>query len=90
MVDKTSCDSSIPLIFEVPLHWLAKSNDLGFSFEVSQSFENKYSFEDWFQYRASIVNINQKNKVQIFYTAVDKKNVCYIARKEQQISDFKF
>ena len=71
-------------------NWLARSKDLGFSFEVIKSFENKYKFENWFQYRASIVNINQKDKVQIFYTAVDKKNICYIARKEELISDFKF
>ena len=71
-------------------NWLARSKDLGFSFEVIKSFENKYKFENWFQYRASIVNINQKDKVQIFYTAVDKKNICYIARKEGLISDFKF
>ena len=69
-------------------NWLAKSEDSGFSFEVVKPFENKYSFENWFQYRASIVNINQKDKVQIFYTAVDKRNVCYIARKEEQISNF--
>ena len=71
-------------------NWLARSKDLGFSFEVIKSFENKYKFENWFQYRASIVNTNQKDKVQIFYTAVDKKNICYIARKEELISDFKF
>ena len=71
-------------------NWLARSEDLGFSFEVIKSFENKYKFENWFQYRASIVNINQKDRVQIFYTAVDKKNICYIARKEELISDFKF
>ena len=70
-------------------NWLVKSEDLGFSFEVVKSFENKYSFENWFQYRASIVNINQKGKVQIFYTAVDKRNICYIARKEELISNFK-
>ena len=71
-------------------NWLAVSKDLGFSFEVVKPFENKYNFENWFQYRASIVNINQKDKVQIFYTAVDKKNICYIARKEEPISNFKF
>ena len=62
-------------------NWLAKSLDLGFSFKVNKPFESTYNFENWFQYRASVVNINQKDKVQIFYTAVDKKNNCHIARK---------
>ena len=67
---------------------MAVSQDLGFSFKILKGFENKYDFESWFQYRASIVDIGQKDKVQIFYTAVDKKNICHIARKEQLKSDF--
>ena len=71
-----------------PKNWMAASQDLGFSFKILKGFENKYDFESWFQYRASIVDIGQKDKVQIFYTAVDKKNICHIARKEQLKSDF--
>tara|TARA_B100001179_G_C18545944_1_gene383813 strand:- start:421 stop:1200 length:780 start_codon:yes stop_codon:yes gene_type:complete len=69
-------------------NWLAKSTDQGFSFQIIKPFESKYNFESWFQYRASILNIGQKNKIQIFYTAVDKRNICYIARRELTISDF--
>jgi len=69
-------------------NWIAASDDLGFSFKMIKPFEKKYNFENWFQYRASIVNTFDNKKVEVYYTAVDKKNICYIAKKELQLTDF--
>tara|TARA_B100001123_G_scaffold140264_1_gene163024 strand:- start:9442 stop:10470 length:1029 start_codon:yes stop_codon:yes gene_type:complete len=69
-------------------NWIAVSDDLGFSFNIIKPFEKKYDFENWFQYRASIVNTFDKKKIEVYYTAVDKKNICYIAKKELKLTDF--
>jgi len=69
-------------------NWLARSDDGGHSFNIIKQFENDRKFENWFQYRGSMVYSQIKEKIEIFYSAVDKNNICYIARKDKKKSDF--
>jgi len=70
------------------INWLARSEDLGNSFQVIRSFDTKYKFENWFQYRGSMIYSHANNKIQIFYSAVDKNNISYIVRSDQTKDKF--
>ena len=69
-------------------NWLARSDDSGNSFKIVRSFDTKYKFENWFQYRGSMTYSEINNKIQIFYSAIDKNNISYIVRSDKSKDKF--